>query len=340
MADYIHHHFVPKSYLKEFGIGNGNDLSVFTQEISSKHFNPRKVNVGNAIGQIEHFYKINTENSLFASQFGQDPNVIEKKGFEYEKYLPHLFNKLRKKNVPQIVLKEVEVTTMIRALISVKFRNPFIREAYMKSSRVFDEIALKLKIDLLKELEERKRSFVDEGKEIFDGGIEELKRKLVYDFENHREFIKTIHSAGIYYPDSTIKQRMNILGTYFLKYRWEIIQTSVDKQFITSDNPGVFLTSDGYVYSLIFEQFKEKKIERFFFPLSPLHGLLINFRELDTYSDKNKLIQCVYSPKSVVEYNVCHCCHVNNILIASSKKALEDTFEKGKSQWIDVKTRE
>lgn len=336
--DYKRHHFIPKSYLKEFGVGNGNNLKVFTQKISLKHFDARPINVGNAIGQIENFYRLQTNDSFIASQFGDDPNIIEKKGFSYETHLHNLFNRLKEKNVKQILLNHIQTYTIIDALINIKFRNPFMRETYKLSKPLFEAIVPKLKEDLLNQIEEEKNKVADEDKELSEVLLEELKRKLEFDFENHDELVKTIHSAGIHLPDSTMRTHMNHLGTIMLNSRWNIIQTHPGKQFITSDNPGVFLSNDGNVYSLIFD-IANHKIERFFFPLSPLHGLLIDFREPDAYGGHSKQLQCVYSPKSVFEYNVCHCCHANDILIASSKIALEETFQKGRKAWIDVRTR-
>ncbi len=334
MSETKNHHYVPKVYLREFGIGSGKELFVWIQEIDGLKSNPRKEYIGKSLCASDYFYKINSEKSFLASQFGNNQNIIEDKGFPYENSLRTLFDKLKKKNIKDNykILVWEDADLLVYSLISMKFRNPFVREAYAKGKSIMDEATPVLRNDISKIL--RGSEHNPQLKKLG----EELRLKIEYDWENPDESINTIHSTAMYYEDSIIQEKINKLGERIMHSRWSIIQTNVNEQFITSDNPGIFLNQKE-VYSLLFDDFEEKEIDRFFFPLSGLHGLLIHLFEPDRISNEGKTIPFIYSPKSVMEYNICHCNHVNKILIASSKIALNKAFEQGKDSWIDVKKR-
>lgn len=332
MSNAKHHHFVPKVYLKEFGFGSGNDLKVYVQKINSSTFFPLNKSVGNALCQIEDFYKLNVEKSYLASIFTNKPNIVEDSGFTYEKYLPKIFAKLKYNRLVFVSLDNMETQTLIRALLSIKFRNPFVRETLMKNMPTLKEKNSSLRQDLLNHLEICKGRIDNER-------LSDIREKLLYDFENEEEFIKCVHTLTMFWDKSDVNERLIYLSNLFYNSQWVIIHSSAGKQFITSDNPGVFLSENGNIYSLILSDFDKFKVDRFFFPISPYHGLLIRFSEQDKYSGENKLIPCIHSPKSASEYNIYHCCHVNSILIGNCKEALKETFIKGKANWVDVKKR-
>jgi len=346
MSEAKRHHFVPKGYLREFGIGSDNNLTVFTQRMDLPHFYPKIEQIGKALCSEDYYNRINPYDSFLSSFFGTNPNIIEDKGFPYERQLPDLFLKLNKKKLPQISFSLADTNTLINALISIKFRNPYTRETYKKYQPKLEQDLPKIKEEYISNILDQEiikvsnnTDLSEDEKAYFNAGLHEYKRRLENDFSNPEEFIQTIHKTTLYLPDSSMMVHIKTLGQRMMNCRWEILQTGSDKQFITSDNPGVYLTNDNNVYAQLYHSFEKLKINRFFFPLSGLHGLIMYINEPDIPFSSSKLIKCFFRPKAVMEYNTAHCCHANKILIGSSKDALEEAFNANGKNWVDVKTR-
>lgn len=330
MSETRHQHFVPKGYLREFGIGTGKDLHVWTLRLDKPNSKPEKISIGKTLCAEEYFYKVNTKESYVASLLGGDSNVIEKQGFSYENIIPYLFKEL--KGSKRVNLSLEDTSNLIQTLISIKLRNPYVRNIYKKASDLIliqTPIARQNLEEIISKIDPMNEGLVNEANEI--------KKKIEYDLQNIDELLNTLHSGAMYLGiDENIVEKVNELGTRLINVRWEIIETSLNHQFITSDNPGVFL-SEKKVHPLTLGNFEERGIDRFFFPLSPLRGLLIYLLESDIYSGENKIIPVTYFPRKVSEYNISHCAYANQILIASSKSALIEAAKVGKNSWHEIK---
>lgn len=337
-------HYVPESYLKQFafprkfGKDNENDLSVWTQRIDVHLFSPKPIEVGKGLCTEEYFYTINTEhsfiNAFWGDNFNKDnPNVIEDFGFPYENNLPALFKILKHSNLfSNFSISKKDMETLSYAIVDIKWRNPFIRKIYN-----LEDIS-----SLIEETKEGLLNTIEKDKLLrqYDTFLLEKSKQMVskflQDLSNPTELIKILHSISSYI-DGPINRIYNDLITRFVNCHWTIIQTDINNQFITSDNPGIFLGGERVVHSFTtLKQIERLKFDRFFFPLSGLHGLLIHLSVPDRVSTLfEKKIDIIYSPQSVLEYNAGHCLHVNKILIASNKQALKVAWKKGKDSWIN-----
>ncbi len=257
MSETRHQHFVPKSYLREFGIGTGNDLYVWKLRLDKSNSKPEKISIGNTLCAEEYFYKLNTKESYVASLFGGDSNIIEKQGFPYENILPSLFKKL--KDSKKISLSLEDTSNLVQALISIKFRNPYVRNIYKKASNqilIQTPLARQNIEDIISKIDPMNTELMNEAIEI--------KEKIEYDLRNTDELLNTLHSGAMYLGiDENILEKVNELGTRLINVRWEIIETTFNHQFITSDNPGVFL-SKNKVYPFTLGNFEDRGIDRFF----------------------------------------------------------------------------
>lgn len=338
-------HYVPKSYLKQFGFprkfgkDSENDLSVWTQRIDIPTFSPKIIEIGNGLCAEDYFYRINTKNSFLGSSFGNNPNVIEDFGFLYENELPTLFKKLNHSGfLSGFSISKNDMETLAYGMVDIKWRNPWVRKKYnIDSTKTHQD---KFKENLPNFMSGVKEKLINQSELKENDIISEFTRltpKLLYDLDNSSasEMIKFLHSSS-FFRDGLIRKIYAKLITRFFNSRWSIIQTNTDNQFITSDNPGIFLNKLQVHSFTTIEQIEELKFDRFFFPLSGLHGLLIHLSVPDKISTLfEKKIDIIYSPQSVAEYNICHCVHVNKILIASNKQALKEAWKKGKDSWIN-----
>lgn len=342
MSETKNHHYVPKAYLKQFGFprkfgqNTADDLSVWKQRIDIPSFSPKAIEIGNGLCEEDFFYRINTEHSFVGSSFGDNPNIIEDFGFPYETLLFNLFKKL-KYNAPltKFSISRKDMMDLSYAMIDIKWRNPWIRKKYnleylKELQNEFKKNLPQLKEDVIKHLNEIEEEVVSETFTYF-------MPKLLYDldYKSAPELTKTIHSTA-FYRDENIRNIYIKLITRFANSNWTIIQTDPNNQFITSDNPGIFLNKYHVQSFTTIDQIEQLKLDRFFFPLSGLHGLLIQLFVPDRISTLfEKKIDIIYLPQSVAEYNICHCVHVNKILIASNKQALKEAWKKGKDSWIN-----
>ncbi|WP_028666294.1 DUF4238 domain-containing protein [Runella zeae] len=326
------HHFVPKRYLKEFGKGKDNDLYLWKLDLSKSILRSEKSYIGKTLCTKEYFYRINTQESFLASRFGQNPDIIEDEGFDYEKEMPRLLAKLKEKKENHVLLSVKDTCSIVNMIVSIKFRNPYVRDVYESLSGIKDHIptARQHLENILKKINPQDKALMDYANE--------LKKKYEYDLENPQELLRILHTVALYLdPESGLASEALKLKKHLINSKWEIIRTHPNSQIITSDNPGIFFNKEN-VWSLIFDDFDKKRIDRFFFPLSPLHGLLIHLLEIDTKigPNKEKVVAVTYSPNKVAEYNICHCTHANKILIGADEKALVEAAKRGQSAWVEA----
>lgn len=326
---------MPKGYLRQFGLGANNDLHLWKIDLSKPNLRPQKTYIGKDLCSEKDFYRINPQESFLASSIGNDPNIIEDKGFSYENNLPKILKKLTQKGIYSQALSWEDTNIFIYALISIKFRNPYTRRAYETGIHVVEDnrsSAYELIDEIISKVPPEETQLLNYANELY--------KKFEYDMNNPNELLKTLHSGAFQMGNDRggLIDKFQNLGNRLLNTRWEIIRTSLKHQFITSDNPGLFLGGQN-TWSLVFENFENHGIDRFFFPLSPLNGLLIHLREKDNnlFEGAEKIIPVLWAPNKVIEYNVCHCSHANKLLIASSEKVLIEAATEGKSDWINVR---
>ncbi|NBB23428.1 DUF4238 domain-containing protein [Runella sp. CRIBMP] len=336
MSTTKNHHFVPKGYLRQFGIGTKNDLYLWKIDLSKPNLRPQKSSIGKDLCSEKDFYRINPQESFIAYSIGNDPNIVEDKGFPYENDLPKILKKLTEKGVYSQTLSWKDTKIFIFALISIKYRNPFTRGAYETGIHVVESnrsSAYELIDEIMAKVSPQETQLFNHANELY--------KKFEYDMNNPHELLKTLHSGAFQMGDDrgSLMDKFKNLGNHLLNAKWEIIRTNSNHQFIISDNPGIFLSKHN-IWSLVFENFENHGIDRFFFPLSPLNGLLIHLGKKDNnlYEGADKIIPVLWAPHRVREYNICHCSHANKLLIGSSEKALIEAATEGKSDWINITT--
>lgn len=327
MSETKRSHFVPKSYLKQFGFPRKfgtdfeNDLSVWTQRVDIPKFSPKIIEVGNGLCIEDYFYKFDSSNSIVDPFYRQNPNYIEDFGFPYENQLPKLLNLLcQNSRFSPIIISKKDSESISFALIDIKWRNPNMRQFYYLN-------------DSLKTLDEAKNFAINFAKE---NSLDITK--ILFDLEDKKEIMKFVHTSAPYRDGLIANLRSDMLAL-LNSSKWLIIQTDVNNQIITSDNPGIFLNISEVWSFVTVKSIAKFKIDRLFFPLSPLYGLLILLSQPDNISTLfEKRIELIYSPQSILLYNSAHCGQANKILIASNKQALKVAWEKGKDSWINKKS--
>jgi hypothetical protein len=250
------HHYVPQAYLRPFA------------DHQEKFYQYRKQYgkiAQKGIVQIcyeRDYFKIKREETKQVNGIS-DPYHIEKKAFQKgENAYGKLLKRFMATSLHPFTVPKTEVEAFLEVLITIKRRNPTVRQ--LLSNTLKEYVNSK---QFLKELEP---------------GIELSKRIDTIDPEEYiKGYIKTINTEDTKLSDLYLsrfldkEQRLikDVTAT-LLAPKLYIYHAPMGSQFMTSDNPGFVRVEDQLLnFGGLDDVFS------FYFPLSPHHCLVINSRE-------------------------------------------------------------
>ena len=254
-------HIVPKVYLERFTKLN-RKLFKLRLDIK-KRPNPREF-YPSEVCYKPYFYKF--EDKVSINSEVANPNILEEQGFLYENRLGKLIDKLVKQSS---TLNFQEAFDLSAALFDIKMRNEHIRNAYLSKdnlAKTFDSLIAdhKTSPDRIEPLLKKNNVSFEEFLNIFE--------KLKTDWITDESVKKYLHNRFLLdnkiYPSET-KQ---LITASLAIGNWTVMTTTLDNQFITSDNPGYCHDNNDKIHNTKFGDFVG-----FFFP--PIFDVRLLFVE-------------------------------------------------------------
>jgi hypothetical protein len=253
-------HIVPKVYLKKFVKQNGK-LFKLRKDVK-KYPKPTDIHPS-GICYKKGFYKF-SGSQILQGYTVTDVNILEKRGFLYENRLGKLVDKVIK---PTETLLMREVADLSEMLFDIKGRNEYMREhGYSKHS-------INASIDNIIAEQERNREQIEpilqEGGMSF-GRLRELTEGLRQEWTNNDIYSKELHNRSLLENKINPGETSQIVCNKLARGQWIIFETTINQQFITSDNPGFCADQHERIYNTRFAG-----ICSFYFPLTPYYFLVI-----------------------------------------------------------------
>ncbi|MBB6324554.1 hypothetical protein FHS59_000169 [Algoriphagus iocasae] len=307
------HHFVPECYLKQFA----NDSKLYCSNLEilktyNKLNNPPK-EPGQVCYEID-FYTINEPLEYDLNNFDDlhvESNVLHSSENRYRK----IINKL-------IDLKELcfeDSIFLSDFLIQLKQRNPY----FLKNSvNNFSNNSIKAKTNMLNKLKEDIR-FRHLPKALL---IYEIEKKM-YEMKSNKNIIRSIQLKGIIDKANPHSYSIEKFRKAILDYQFILLDSSDSKfNFITSDNPGFAISSNGNI-----ENTKFKEGFTYFLPITSKYCLKFSDSNLDNFYTKKSKIKYFISEKvqdtEVQIINMNSSILVNKIIISDNLETIINTQE-------------
>ncbi|MFD2966543.1 DUF4238 domain-containing protein [Sphingobacterium bambusae] len=219
------HHYVPRVYLKRFADENSEFFQFSKQykTISQKHISK--------VGYKHDYFKIQREETKLINSI-QDEYYIEKNGFTQQE---NNFNKLAslvsQKLQISFEMRKIEVEILLQTIITIKRRNPSTRQ------QLTDNL--------------KKEAASGTFERIFEP-FRELAQKvdnadpMIYLNKEKNEFINDPSKSDDLYLSSFIDQSKVVreITKTFFQSAIQIYHAPEDSQFVTSDNPGFFVSGN------------------------------------------------------------------------------------------------
>ncbi|MDQ1139411.1 DUF4238 domain-containing protein [Pedobacter agri] len=311
-------HFLPECYLREF---NNNDNKLYTLDTSYLKFGkkvaPETKTPAEVCRSID-FYTINESAKInFKHLKDLHPLAIENGFHNYESVYPKIIKKIKDK---QQALPITDAKNLIFTLVDFKIRNQHFR----------DKVIPKAKNNVLTRIIEEMRSGVENldlsqfpkirKQDLFDG----INRAAqVYD--NGEVSYTEMHLSSLAMRNSDEHKLHKLVINHLLKFQWVMLESN--NQFITNDNPGVSVDSNGVVQNT---KFSSDYI--YFFPLTPSLCLSMSPNVLDDKIVKNKAQKHILYRKSNNQFNnyvnELSGYHLNRYIFANNKKLINEIAEK------------
>lgn len=208
-----------------------------------------------------------------------------------------------------------------KALISLKFRNPFLLKTMSKNhlDSLIKGVMIKIKNQI-------------DNEEITPAGEttkEDLIKYLAYfessSYENNDLNRQLFLTSMIHRHHNSSDLFVKIIDD-LMRYKWEILMTDQYSTFITSDNPGYCVDHVGFIHNMHFSSYI------FYFPLTPFLCLRVcdGSENIDWNYFNNPIIKEVkyvqISSYIVSQINVNTSRYVNKYVLASSRQALNTFF--------------
>lgn len=252
------HHYIPECYLKSFS-NLQKQLWRRSKDISKCSLcSPSQIGYeknGNRIRTIE----------IFNLAKLTDENYIEKNAFrQMENNYPLILSKLISFSNSPIVIDENDCRLFLKALVTIKRRNPTTRNILIQSyieSYNSDEAIPEFKAYLLEEAAKENILLNSNLEEIIENYIRSRVKNLDWLYDMY---------LSAYISPSDFKVIDNI-SNQLSQLKLFILHAPVNRQFITSDNPGFTRTKDELISVGGFGDFFE-----FYFPLTPSTCLYLN----------------------------------------------------------------
>ncbi|QDK81465.1 DUF4238 domain-containing protein [Spirosoma sp. KCTC 42546] len=253
-------HIVPKVYLEGFTKQNGK---FFKLRIDlDKRPNPREFHPSQVCYRPD-YYKF--ENNSFLTKYKiNDLNILENYGFLYENTLGNIIEKIS--SAPCLSFEDVSILS--EALLDIKLRNDYFRKSIYNTEhvgQVFDKVVEELII-----AEDKINPLLQAGNITFDRFIE-IKEKIKENIVPNASYQKDLHNSSILQNKIAHNSVRQDIINKITRANWIVLETTMNHQFITSDNPGFCMDSSSHIHNTKFgEDFA------FFFPLNPYKTLLIS----------------------------------------------------------------
>ncbi len=268
-------HIVPKTYLKNFTQSNGKLFRLKKDNSVS----PKIRNVHpSEICYKRGFYQLS--NAIpFNKTITYDSNILEDRGFLYENKLAKLIAKLLRPTEQLAIEEAYELATIF---VDIKMRNSFVREHSYSSENIamsIDNILAEQNRETLLPIAEKAGVPFEQVKYFTEG----MKREWL----TNKDIPKELHNLSLLrnkeHPSSTRQLVYNKLAWG----QWIVFRTTLNDQFITSDNPGYCKDQENRIHNTKFGGDCE-----FFFPLDPYHYLVIiakgnQVKTLPTFQEVN-----------------------------------------------------
>ncbi len=280
-------HYLPKVYLKQFENGRKKLYSLHNK---AHKFSPHvKEENKSQLGYLHDFYTLKSENIL--NRLGlSDKDDIEKVfnarvENRFEKILACLLSPSQKLSLQDA--KEVLVM-----LLSLKERNPMFRQVFENPHAIIEASNRRFE-----EVFEHRELFEEilklEGRMSFEEFVE-YGRKHTHQFAHDPNTPQNLHTEGMVKLYRNEETPAKEIARWLLGCEWYIFETTTQRPFITSDNPGFCIDSNDRVHNLNFADKSE-----FCFPLTPKHLLVITAHFTDEMGSEKQIHHRSASPDLV-----------------------------------------
>jgi len=300
------HHFVPEVYLKRFAQDNTGLTNSLVIKPLLKSARAKPTNTSKICYQRDMF-RMQT-NKYHEKRLIDNPYYIEQNAFAYEnRQLVKLFNLIEYKK-PVLISEACE---LLKIIFSIKRRNPQFGDNFttQKVQNHTNEVTNSIFNELTQKVSSVPNSEMN---------IQNTLNKLLLELESE-DYVKDIYRKLLLEikedknPDEI--RRLN----NFVNLKFNVLRTSFDAPFITSDNPG-FTIQDGTKFFNLNLGF----VQEFVFPLSPTSLLLIDFRIKDPVDTIYKRISYnTILPNQVNYYNLGTCFLCKKRIISYNSDQLE-----------------
>ena len=269
-------HYLPKCYLNEFTNSDGtfyalnNELFKREKSVYIQHKTPAKV------CYAPDYYTLDMKvPPTYAHLNQEDTLVLERELFwRYENEYPQILKMI--KNQRSLTYSQAEL--LIKALISIKLRNKFIRDEYMGEQHQ-NMIRQIFSDHLISTVYDTKKHYPQYTEEQIVDAINSVKIRATSD----PEFIKMLHLTGLIDRERNPQSVINAAAKKFLNCTWLIVESDFSATFITTDNPGYCVDRTDSVHNVKLADCT------LVFPLTPLLCLMISDKVPDQEIQSNIL---------------------------------------------------
>ena len=253
-------HFVPKVYLKKFTKRNGK---LFQIKKNAKKQSKLWDKHPSEICYQKGFYEFSSKHPL-AGYIVAEPNYLEERGFLYENRLNKWIDKVIS---PTHLMPQQEAYDLAATLFNLKIRNPYYRE------HLFSGMNISTSIDSIL-AEERRRweagQSIAQLKSIPLELVNQITESLRQEWTTDKEIAKELHNRSLLESLHNPSQIRKWVYYKLAAAKWVILKTTINHQFICSDNPGYCLDEENKLHNT-----KLGGPCTFIFPLTSYHALAI-----------------------------------------------------------------
>lgn len=253
-------HIVPKVYLKKFTKPNGK---LFKWKKYLKKI-PKPTDIHpSGICYKEGFYQFSKTHRVLGYTVS-DANILEKQGFLYENRLGKLIDKAV---MPTETLTMKEVVDLSEMLFDIKARNQYMREHSYSNQNI------NTSIDNILAEQEGNREQIElslQKRGISFERLRELTEGLRQEWTTNEAYPKELHNRSLLENKINPGLTKQLVCNKIARGQWIVLKTTVNHQFITSDNPGFCNDQHERIYNTRF-----LGQCGFFFPLTPYHLLVV-----------------------------------------------------------------
>ena len=254
MSDPINQHYVPKTYLKSFA----NSQKILYQ--FKRRYRKISQTTISKICYEPNYFTIQREETKLLNQI-KDSFFIEKNSFKkHENNYEAILKKLVIASINQFQLTKTEVRSFLEILITIKRRNPAIRNILTDNYRQYLNENMRKDIEPHFELARKVNPDIDP---------EEYLNTYLNDINTNPNRLHDAYLSSFLGNEKKVTEE--VLNT-LMQFKLIINHAPPGIQFITSDNPGFTIVDDDIItdYGGLSQKF------RFVFPLTPICCLVVD----------------------------------------------------------------